>query len=71
MACDCRPSPIQAGHAAEASTETETFELGALLVSDTGRAPHDYMGHMTGGDPATASDAIEKTRQFLGEQLMR
>ena len=40
-------------------------------MSDTGRAPHDYMGHMTGGDPATASDAIEKTRQFLGEQLMQ
>jgi dienelactone hydrolase len=44
---------------------------GALHSFDAALPPHTYAGHRIGRDPAAAADAIEQTRRFLAERLMR
>ena len=44
---------------------------GALHSFDAALPPHTYAGHRPGRDPAAAEDAIDQTRRFLAERLMR
>ena len=47
-----------------------TLYSGARHGFDSGARLHEYMGHYTGGDPAAADDAIQRTRDFLAERLI-
>jgi dienelactone hydrolase len=44
---------------------------GALHSFDAALPPHAYAGHRLGRDPVAAADAIEQTRRFLADRLMR
>lgn len=43
---------------------------GAAHGFDTGRSLHVYAGHVVGGDPAAAADAIVQTKAFFQRYLM-